>query len=491
MPENNKNAFPLLPTELNVFIFSFLSPPEAVTIAAVNNSWREMAFSNVLWNIYFKRDFNVTSSDNDKSFTQYLKVLKEALNHQTKEIQRLKKLFTHDYSHELYLIEQMLNGPVARNFTGKLKTLLGEACFEIFKQQLSSYDKSSFKTFEEIYQIFPERKHFLNQVNTEIVKKGIGKKFTKALNPNRAVFLLTEQGLQTIDRRSTIKLNLTGLITRLTPDSITNCMLYNVEDLRLSATMLSAIPDNFSDLTTLRKLFLRHNELCHLPSNVSQLKHLEELDVSNNFLNGIPEIVYSLKNLKILNMGNFKPSMTTCVCCDPIGQRTTGNRITTLPAEINQLTQLEYLNLMSVGLMALPDDMSRLSRLTLLNLFHNNIQNLPSRLPPRIQEQRRGLWVAGNPLVFYRPLSISMDQFSTTAQIQIIHPTIRIFSQMLGKLFTVMEFLHAALLRSMNSMEPLLYAIYLLVFLLINALFILKREQEQDQQQTESPWLRY
>lgn len=73
--------------------------------------------------------------------------------------------------------------------------------------------------------------------------------------------------------------------------------LIRVLDLR--ENQLKSLPDTIADLTELRELFLAHNRLELLPSSLHRLAHLEILDVAHNQLTSVAQIK-QLASLRVL-----------------------------------------------------------------------------------------------------------------------------------------------------------------------------------------------
>ncbi len=72
--------------------------------------------------------------------------------------------------------------------------------------------------------------------------------------------------------------------------------------LRLCRFGLAALPANIGQLSRLRYLDLRYNQLTNLPESVGQLRHLVHLNVMGNRLSGLPESLFDLPRLRSLNL---------------------------------------------------------------------------------------------------------------------------------------------------------------------------------------------
>ncbi len=137
------------------------------------------------------------------------------------------------------------------------------------------------------------------------------------------------------------------------------------------------------------------------------LEEATELDLENMGLTELPPSVGNLVNLKILKLGadfvkgGERNQLTTLPA--EIGQLTQlqrlyleGNQLTTLPAEIGQLTQLQRLYLEGNQLTTLPAEIGQLTHLQGLYLEGNQLTTLPAEIGQLTQLQR--LFLDGNQL---------------------------------------------------------------------------------------------
>ena len=79
--------------------------------------------------------------------------------------------------------------------------------------------------------------------------------------------------------------------------------LHNLEELDVSLTGISKLPDSIGNLSCLKKLNLGGTRLAHLPEGVGELHNLEELDVSRTLIRELPSWI---KNLRSLNKLHFE-----------------------------------------------------------------------------------------------------------------------------------------------------------------------------------------
>jgi Leucine-rich repeat (LRR) protein len=120
---------------------------------------------------------------------------------------------------------------------------------------------------------------------------------------------------------------------------------------------LTKLPASIKNLTSLKVLILRYNQLTTLPEWIGSLKSLERLNLNINNLTSLPESIGNLKSLKELLLWK--------------------NELKYLPESIGELSNLEKLNLRLNQLDSLPHSIGKLSSLKELNLHDNKIIELP------------------------------------------------------------------------------------------------------------------
>ncbi|WP_434684524.1 leucine-rich repeat domain-containing protein [Pseudanabaena minima] len=95
-----------------------------------------------------------------------------------------------------------------------------------------------------------------------------------------------------------------------------------------------------------------------------------ELDLSGNDLEGLPSAIGRLQSLEKLILGKF----------DNKERKRKGNRLTAIPQEIFQLTNLKELHIPYNQITAIPDAIANLANLTTLYLSSNQITAIPDSL---------------------------------------------------------------------------------------------------------------
>ncbi|MGP0028361.1 MAG: leucine-rich repeat domain-containing protein [Streptosporangiaceae bacterium] len=175
--------------------------------------------------------------------------------------------------------------------------------------------------------------------------------------------------------------------------------LTGLESLRLEGNQPTALPPEIGQLTSLESLWLEGNQLTALPPEIGQLTSLRQLWLEDNLLTALPPEIGQLTSLRQLRLdGNqltaLPPEIVQLTSLREL--RLDGNQLTALPPEIVQLTGLGDLWLKGNQLTALPPEIGQLTSLKWLLLAGNQL----SALPPEIGQltSLESLWLAGNGL---------------------------------------------------------------------------------------------
>jgi len=138
---------------------------------------------------------------------------------------------------------------------------------------------------------------------------------------------------------------------------IQNCKVIELDFIFKGMTRL---PEAVRNLTYLKTLILRYNQLMHLPEWLGELKHLKVLNINVNNLNELPVSIGELLSLKELLLWK--------------------NELSQLPDTLANLSHLEILNLRLNQIQSLPETIEHLSSLKELNLHDNQLTKLPESL---------------------------------------------------------------------------------------------------------------
>ena len=154
------------------------------------------------------------------------------------------------------------------------------------------------------------------------------------------------------------------------------------------------MPSEIGQLTNLRELSLRHNQLTQLPPEIGQLTNLRWLSLyKNQFTGPVLSEIGQLTKLENLDLSH--------------------NQLTQLPPEIGQLTNLQYLDLESNQLTGpIPPEIGQLTNLKYLLLEFNQ---LTGSIPPEIGQltNLKTLHIYSNQLT--GPIPTHLDQLTNLA----------------------------------------------------------------------------
>ncbi|KAH0621917.1 hypothetical protein JD844_023663 [Phrynosoma platyrhinos] len=156
--------------------------------------------------------------------------------------------------------------------------------------------------------------------------------------------------------------------------AVSLCLMHRRTGLSLKAYFLSQLPDLSPLADFLLYLNLSFNCLCSFPTEVFYLKHLEVLKLRNNPIKFIPEEISQMKSLKYLVMSfnlltTLPPGLFTLPNLE--GLDVSYNELETIPNDIGNLSTLTYLNVEGNFLYVLPCGIVKLdlSRLKVENNF--------------------------------------------------------------------------------------------------------------------------
>ena len=171
-----------------------------------------------------------------------------------------------------------------------------------------------------------------------------------------------ERKIEEARQSSAAELDLSGKPAgaRLTelPESLAE--LTQLRSLSVRYNNLTALPESLSQLAQLRSLQLGNNELTALPKSLGHLSELQTLDLSSNKLTSIPDWVRELPQLHSLHLRQLQ--------------------LTSVPTWLHELKQLRALDLGNCGLGVLPPTLRKMKQLTTLYAFGNRLQIIPDWL---------------------------------------------------------------------------------------------------------------
>ena len=136
--------------------------------------------------------------------------------------------------------------------------------------------------------------------------------------------------------------------------------LQTVKMMNLSVNNLSQLPDEFSALSNLERVWLWQNGLSEIPTVLLNLKHLKDLNLEENYLNKVSEDIAKLTELGNLNLDY--------------------NILIDLPKSIGKLTHLETLSVRGNQIETLEDlkvsEIKMLANLQELHIAGNPVADL-------------------------------------------------------------------------------------------------------------------
>lgn len=159
--------------------------------------------------------------------------------------------------------------------------------------------------------------------------------------------------------------------------------LQYLEELHLEGNQIEEIPPEIGLLQSLRVLYLNNNKLGCICDQLENCQKLQSLDLSDNPLDcGIPtNTLCHLHALQELRLANLNLVQLPAQICKKLHHLRllglSGNRLTSLPWEIRNLTKLQQLHLDNNQLCSLPRGFCLLAKLEVLNLRQNLLHSLP------------------------------------------------------------------------------------------------------------------
>ncbi|CUI15958.1 hypothetical protein PNK_0321 [Candidatus Protochlamydia naegleriophila] len=165
------------------------------------------------------------------------------------------------------------------------------------------------------------------------------------------------------------------------PDAF--CELINLTDLNLLGNRLEALPEDFGNVSKLKKLDLTSNRFRFLPNSICELSELKNLHLGYNRLHSLPQNFGNLSKLEVLDLFNNHFLSFPNSVCELLELKTLNlgyNRLESLSEKIGELSKLEELNLCFNRIQSLPASIGYLSNLRRLDLRNNYLESVPESL---------------------------------------------------------------------------------------------------------------
>ncbi|KAI5109366.1 leucine-rich repeat-containing protein 40, partial [Silurus meridionalis] len=240
--------------------------------------------------------------------------------------------------------------------------------------------------------------------------------------------------------RKSGQLNLSGRALSEVPQSVWRINVDPPEEARQNLSFSAT--ERWWEQTDLTKLLLSSNKLQTISEDIRLLPALVVLDIHDNQLTSLPASIGELEQLQklILRCGLDMFLMITVLFshnkltelptelwrltnlrCLHLQQ----NLLELLPADLGQLCHLEDLDVSNNKLMAIPDSLADLSNLVKLNLSFNNLKSLP----PAISEMKnlRMLDCSRNRLESVPPV---LAQMASLEQLYLRHNKLRFLPEL-------------------------------------------------------------
>lgn len=189
------------------------------------------------------------------------------------------------------------------------------------------------------------------------------------------------------------------------------CALKSLEVLDLHSNLISALPNNLSELCNLRTINIAGNRMVSLPFEC--FSALRELDAARNRLSGtlLPPDAQEIATLKVLDVSSN--ALTSIAHSASIrlpslqSLNVAENRLKSLP-DVSEWTQLFNLTAAGNQLFSFPEGLTSLSQVKAVDLSRNDIKHIDERIA--FMDSLTMLRVANNPLRERRFLNMETEE---------------------------------------------------------------------------------
>eukprot|EP00802_Teleaulax_amphioxeia_P019365 Tamp_19595.p1 GENE.Tamp_19595~~Tamp_19595.p1 ORF type:complete len:359 (+),score=51.83 Tamp_19595:128-1078(+) len=147
-------------------------------------------------------------------------------------------------------------------------------------------------------------------------------------------------------------------------------LLKDIETLYLTHNLLDRLPDELSNLRTLKQLWINANNIAALPSSISVLTNLEILSCSNNAITSVRSEVGCCASLTQLLLRSNRLGLA---------DSSASSVAAALPEHLGLLTSLKVLDLAENRLTTLPIELGRLHQALLRLNLESNTWRFPSQ----------------------------------------------------------------------------------------------------------------
>ena len=159
--------------------------------------------------------------------------------------------------------------------------------------------------------------------------------------------------------------------------------LPNLSEIDLRGNLLTELPKELGELTSLRIVRLSFNKFAEVPSVLSALPSLQKLEFTGNLLQEIPDEISTLKSLEELDISGNKvttigDNLTTLINLQIL--KAENNSIEDISENIGVMTELQRIDLSNNRLASLPKSIASLEKLAYLDVNANSLTEIPYEL---------------------------------------------------------------------------------------------------------------